>query len=367
MDVDITIIGAGVIGLAIAQRVSENYSNIAIVEKNPSFGMETSSRNSEVIHAGIYYPSHFLKTRLGIEGNNHLYKICSKNNIPHKRIGKIIFSNEIEPLEKLLVQGKSNGVQLEPFNKSQIKKYEPNLYATYGIFSPNTGILDTHELMSYYERKAYSQGTTIVYNTEIKEIDQNSEGYEVRLSNKNSRDSFTTKIIINCAGLYAHKIAQKIGINIEQEKYEQQYVKGEYYGITPSKNEIVQHLVYPLPTARGLGIHSVKDISGRLRFGPNAYPVESIKYSVDETCKEEFTAAIQSYLPQINPEDIYPEMSGIRPQLKDPSKRDFIIHHEKDKGFPGIISLIGIESPGITASPAIAEYVLKIIKDEQII
>lgn len=363
MDTDITIIGAGVIGLAIAQKISEKCDNVAVIEKNSSFGMETSSRNSEVIHAGIYYPKNFLKTELCIQGNIEMYNLCSKNNIPHRRIGKIIFSNERESLEKLLAQGKSNGVVIETLSQSQLQKMEPNLKAKYGLFSPNTGIVDTHALMKHYVKKAESQGTNIVYNTEVRGIDLHREWYTVHTVQHEKRDSFTTKVLINCAGLYAHKVAQMVGISIEDEGYKQHYVKGEYYGVVPAKNNIVTHLVYPTPELQGLGIHTVTDMNGRLKFGPNAYSVDTIDYRMDETHKQEFVQAIQSYLPQITPEDIYPDMSGIRPKIYGTGKADFIIRNEADKGLNGFINLLGMESPGITASPAIGTYVMRIVQE----
>jgi len=366
VDVNITIIGAGVVGLAIAKELSQKYDNIVVVERHNSFGQETSSRNSEVIHSGMHYPSGSLKAKLCIEGRRMLYDICKNNNIGCEKIGKLLVATnqeEINLLKALKQQGEENGVKgLLFYEPADIKKIEPSVNAKLAMYSPNSGIIDSHGLMKYFISAAESKGVLIVYNSEVIDIKKETFGFQFKVINSDgTTEKFTTKILINSAGLSSDKIAEIIGIDIDKFGYRLRLCKGDYFSWN---KKILNHLVYPLPEKFSIGIHACLDLNHDIKFGPNAYFVDKIDYAV-ETKKEIFYNAIKKYLPKINLDDLSPAMSGIRPKLQtqDEDFRDFIICHESEKDLTGLINLIGIESPGLTVSPALAKYVLKITDD----
>ncbi|MDI6786020.1 MAG: NAD(P)/FAD-dependent oxidoreductase [bacterium] len=365
--IDIAIIGAGVIGLAVAAEIGRDDKDIFILEKNSSFGEETSSRNSEVIHAGIYYPKDTLKAVTCVEGNKLLYEICEKNNIFCQKIGKLIIAtcnSEIEKLEELLQYGKENeAFGLSIISEKEIRKIEPKIKAKAALYSPSTGIIDTHELMKYFLQKAGSKGVEILYETEVVGIKKVSLGYEVRIIESGEETTFISERVINCAGLNSDLVAQMLGIDIENCGYTLKYCKGTYFQVY--KPHSIKHLIYPVPSKISLGIHVVLDKTSRIRLGPDAEYIEKkINYDVDLSKKTLFYDSVKKFLPFIGEDDLSPDMAGIRPKLQGPKEdfRDFIIRDEKDKGYSGFINLIGIESPGLTASPAIAKYVQKLIE-----
>ncbi len=364
---DILIIGAGVIGLAVAKELSFNRKDIVIVEKNKSFGQETSSRNSEVIHGGMYYPSGTLKAELCINGRHLLYQLCNEKKIPHKKIGKLIIAtdkDELSALEAILAQGKSNAVNgLRLITEAQIKKLEPKVSGIAALYSPETGIIDSHALMDYLLTAAKDNGVTVSYNAEVIAIKKNNDGYRITIKNNSEIVEIKALLVINCAGLDADIIAGMVGIDILKEKYNLHYCKGQYFRVSLEKSKLINRLVYPvpLPKSGGLGIHATPDLAGSLRLGPDDnYLDNKIKdYSVDEKKKNDFFSSIVKFLPFLEEDDLSPDLSGIRPKLQPRGGefRDFIIREETDKGLSGFINLVGIESPGLTASPAIARVV----------
>ena len=366
---DITVIGACVIGLAIASRLANGDRGIYILEKNTTFGQETSSRNSEVIHSGIYYLEGTLKAKTCISGNHALYELCDKYNIAHKKLGKLIVATcdeEIPELEVLMNNGKRNGSEgLRMLSQKEAKELEPNIKVVAALHCPSTGIIDSHGLMRYYLATARNAGAQIAYQAEVKGIHRVSDGYEVLIGNTNEDFAFKTRILINCAGLYSDRIAELAGINITESNYRLYYCKGNYFSVGNGKQKYVQRLVYPVPPVKvtGLGIHVTLGLEGRMRLGPDTEYVDSLDYTVDHTKKRLFYESAKTYLPFIEYDDLEPEMAGIRPKLQGPGGdiRDFVIREESDKGLPGFINLIGIESPGLTASPSIAEYVADIV------
>ncbi len=368
--IDITIIGAGVIGLATAWEISRNHKNIEIVvlERHNTFGQEISSRNSEVIHSGIYYQQNSLKTKLCIEGKERLYRICDEYNIPYKRLGKLIVATNVEEeknLEKLFQQGLNNGVlDLQMLSQKEITKIEPNVVARTAIYSPSTGIIDTHSLMKCFERQAINNGVIISYNCEVVELAYNGDIYKVEIRDVDKKPySFLSKVIVNCAGLFSDKIAEMVGIDIKKANYNLHYCKGEYFRVCGGKGRYINHLIYPYPTDKSLGIHSVIDLQGEIKLGPNAFYVDEINYDVDLSHQLEFYESAYRFLPFIEQDDLAPDMAGIRPKIQAEGEpiKDFVIKDEQDKCFPGFINLIGIESPGITASLSIAHYVNALI------
>ena len=370
--VGIVIIGAGVVGLAIAESLSETKTNIFVLERNNTFGQETSSRNSEVIHAGIYYPQGSIKAKTCVRGRRLLYEICKKNNIPYKKTGKLIVAtekDEIVSLEALLLQGQENGVEgLQMLSKDKLNTLEPDILGLSALYSEETGIIDTHSLMQFYARKAGQRGAEIVYNCEVRNIDKTPSGYRISVKNNSEEFSLESEVVINCAGLDSDNIAQMPGIDIKEAGYGLYYCKGQYFRVSSNKAKRVSHLVYPVPKpkAGGLGVHATLDLGAGLRLGPDDKYLNTRErdYSVDEKKAGDFYVSAKKFMPFIEEEDLYADTAGIRPKLQEESGafRDFVINEESDKGFAGFINLIGIESPGLTACPAIAEYVKGILR-----
>ena len=363
-DIDITIIGAGVVGLATAKQLSGKCENIVVVERHSSFGQEISSRNSEVIHSGIHYPPGSLKANLCVEGNRMLYDICEKNNIGYEKLGKLTVAadeEEIGILEVLKQRGEENGVEgLAFYEPTDIKKIEPYVNAKLAIYSPSSGIIDSHGLMKYFADAAKSKGALMVYNSEVTDITKENFGFKFKVASSNgTTEEFTTRIFINSGGLGSDKIAEMAGIDVDEAGYRLHPCKGDYFSWNKKS---LNHLVYPVPEKFSIGIHAGLDLNHDIKFGPNAYFVDEIDYGV-ESKKEGFYNSIRKYLPTIDLNDLSPAMSGIRPKLQtqDEDFRDFIISHESERGLTGFINLIGMESPGLTAAPAIAKCVSEMI------
>ncbi|MEK7263474.1 MAG: NAD(P)/FAD-dependent oxidoreductase [Bacteroidota bacterium] len=367
-DFEITVIGAGVVGLAIASQLSQRSSRVLVVEKNSHYGMETSSRNSEVIHAGIYYTPDSLKAKLCVEGNIALYKLCRKHSLTHKRITKLITATsheELPALETLRINAMQNDVALQFLNANEVQKLEPHIQSCGALFSPTTGIISAHELMSYFFHNAKNNTATMQFQCAVTGIEHYSGGYKILLNENGAHTFITSEKVINAAGLYSDTIAAMAGINIDEEQYRMNFSKGNYFAITSAKRNLISRLVYPAPSNESLGVHAVIDVGGRLKFGPDIEYIDGreFNYTVDKKRKSSFYTAIKKILPHISEDDISAEMCGIRPKLqrRGEPQRDFIIAHEKAKGLDGFVNLIGIESPGLTASPAIAHYVEKIL------
>ena len=363
-DFEIAVIGGGVVGLAIASRLSKKHPNLILLEKNGKYGEETSSRNSEVIHAGIYYKPGSLKAILCVEGKERLYSLCKENNISFKPITKLITAaapEEVSKLEGIYENGTKNGVMLQILNAESTHKLEPHI-RTYGaIFSPTTGILSVHELMDFFNHTILQNGANVQLRSPVVGISKKSDGYELRIDESGRESSFSAEAVINAAGLGSDLVAEMAGIDIDKAGYRMVFAKGSYFAIAPSKSKIVTRLVYPVPSTEGLGVHALLDLGGRLKFGPDVEYLtdRAFEYSVDEGKRHSFAESIRRILPSITDDDIAPDMCGIRPKLQrkgDPA-RDFVIVHEKERGLEGFVNLIGIESPGLTCSLAIARYV----------
>ena len=368
--VDIVVIGAGIVGLAIGAAIAEKDKDMYILEKEEVYGQGTSSRNSEVIHAGIYYPTGTLKAELCVKANPMIYDICERHKVSYKRCGKLIVGNgeeEVAQLDGIIKHAKSIGARdLEMIDADQIKKLEPNVRADQAILSPSTGIVDAHGLMDHFHREARRKagGDPLVLDTEVTGIEQTNDGYVVSMKSGGEPFEIESRVVINSAGLYSDGVAEMAGMDIDKEQYRLHWSKGEYFSLTGKPPALM--LIYPPPPqdAASLGIHSVPDLTGRLRFGPNAFYVDEINYAV-ESEKEPFWRDIVQYFPSVKMEDLHPDMTGIRSNLQGPGDpvKDFVIRHEEDKGLPGFINLVGIESPGLTSSPAIAEMVEKMVKE----
>ncbi|MCK4912392.1 MAG: NAD(P)/FAD-dependent oxidoreductase [Candidatus Omnitrophica bacterium] len=364
--IKIVVVGAGVIGLAVACELSKKHKDILVIEKNPSFGQETSSRNSEVIHAGIYYPKDSLKANTCLLGKKLLYEYCQKNNIGYRKTGKLIAitnDNEREPLERLLKNGLENGVEdLKIISKEEIKKIEPNIGAQAAISSPSTGIIDSHSLMKSLLSEFKSRDGQVAYNAEVVGIDKISAGFKVSVEDIDGLLNFSSLIVVNASGLNSDKASEMVGIRKDECRIK--YCKGDYFRVHNNKAKLISRLIYPLPKTEALGVHATLDLGQGLRLGPDDEYVDKIYYDIDESKKESFYENIKALLPFIKLEDLGSDTSGIRPKLQGPGQdfRDFVIEDESHNGFDGFINLIGIESPGLTASLAIAKEVEKIVK-----
>lgn len=368
-DFEYTIIGAGVVGLAVASELSLRSRHVLVVERNERHGMETSSRNSEVIHAGIYYQPGSLKAVLCTEGRDLLYRLCGAKGISHNRCGKLITAvaeGELPRLEGLIRTGRENGVNLQMLSADDARALEPNIRTVGAIHSPDTGVVSVHELMDYFLHAARERGVTMLFRSEVVGIRKTEGGFAVGIREQQGRSEFTSEKVINAAGLYADAIAGSAGIDIDAAGYRLSWAKGSYVAVAPSKAGLVSRLVYPVPQNEGLGIHAVKDWGGRLKFGPDVeYLDEKVAdYRVDDSKVRSFAAAIRRILPSITEEDLAPDMAGIRPKLQKRGEppRDFVIRHEVDRGVEGLVNLIGIDSPGLTASPAIARLVARLLQ-----
>lgn len=363
---DVTIIGAGVIGLAIAAEIARPGMNIFILEKNPSPGCGISSRNSEVIHGGMYYPEGSLKAALCVAGRHRLYEIASRNNIPHQKIGKLIVATEpaeTEEVEHLHENAQANGVDsTELISSRRIAQMEPNIRACAALYSPETGIISAHDLMNYFLIQAQRNKAELINCTQVMGIEKEARSYRIFTQNsKGDTFDFSSSCVINAAGLESDTIANMAGGN-----YQLHYCKGDYCSISGVKKSMIKRLIYPVPIKNhvGLGVHLTIDLSGRMKLGPDTtYISRTEDYNVTTHKAPLFYESARKFLPFLQKENVSPDMAGIRPKLQGPadSFHDFVIRED----LPGFINLVGIESPGLTASPAIAQLVNKMLTGKQ--
>jgi len=370
--VDITIIGAGVVGLSVARELGLLANNVVVLEKEPGPGRGISSRNSEVIHSGIYYPAESLKAMLCVNGSKMLYAFCQDYGIPFKKAGKVIVAvdkSEEQAVEQLYIRGMGNHVEgLRLFDKGDLLKAEPNVNGACALFSPHAGIIDSHRLIKVLEAHCLELGIAVIYRNSLEALEKHPSGFVCAACDDRGQEyTFLSRIVINAAGLSSDRIASLAGIDADASGYRIFPVKGEYFRVGRGKQRLVNGLVYPVPEKNitGLGIHATKDLSGSLRLGPNAFPVETLSYDVDPSHSRAFYENARHMFPFLEPEDLYSDMAGIRPKVQKPgeSQKDFIISHEDGRGLPGMINLVGIESPGLTACLAIGRHVANMIKD----
>jgi len=370
MKYNFVIIGAGVVGLAIAAELSKHYKDILLIEKWGHFGEETSSRNSEVIHAGIYYPKDSLKAKLCVAGNQSIYEYCDKYSIPYNNCGKLIVntSKDNERLESIFNNANELGARdLKILNKNEIQKLENNLKVESAILSPSTGIIDSHSLMQTLEAEAINNGVDVVYSHEVINLDNITNWKITVKDDEGSEFEIETEYLINSAGLHSDKIAKMTGLDIDDLGYRLQYAKGHYFKLNPSKNTLVNRLIYPIPNKNttGLGIHVTLDMGGGVKLGPDVRYLDnnSLDYTFDDELKEKFFDSVFSYMGNFTIEDLNPDYVGIRPKIQKQgeAQKDFVIKNESENGFPNLINLIGIESPGLTCSLEIAKLVKNLI------
>jgi L-2-hydroxyglutarate oxidase LhgO len=357
---DGVVIGAGAVGLAVARQLALSGLEILILEKNDHIGMETSARNSEVIHAGIYYPQGSLKARLCVQGKRLLYDFCAAHGVPHKAIGKLIVAHTGQGLAAIAKTAADNGVDdLVPLSAKDIAALEPAVKAEEGLFSPSTGIIDSHQYML-----ALLGDTTLVRGSEVTAITRRGDGWSLSVRSGGETIALKARIVINAAGLWAQTVASRIeGLADIPPLF---LAKGSYAGL--SVKSPFRHLVYPVPEPGGLGVHVTLDMGGRARFGPNVEWLAgndpaAIDYTVSPDIAAHFAPVIASYWPEVKAQMLAPDYAGVRPKLSGPGQpnADFRIDGPAAHGLPGLVNLFGIESPGLTASLAIAEHVAGLI------
>lgn len=367
----ILIIGGGVVGCAIARAVSHRWSDVFLVEELPRLGMATSTRNSGVIHSGLYYPKDSLKARHCLDGNRLTYEFCAAHNVPHRRTGKLIVAanaHEAEELAELQRRGEVNGVtDMRIIDAAAIRAREPHVKGLAALEIPSTGILSSEELVKAYARVASEQGASIVTRARVEALEPRSESIRVtlRIGDEESatRETIETQCLINAAGLHADEIAALLD-NVSWRIYP---VRGEYCEIRGPRASLIQGLVYPLPhsDALSLGVHFTKTLWGSVLVGPTArYVNEKNDYERDRLPVEEFSRNAKTLLPEIETRDLQLAYSGLRPKLVPPGEKgpaDFVI--TRDPAVPRAIHLVGIESPGLTAAPSIAEQVARLASE----
>ena len=363
-EADVLIVGAGVVGLSVAERLSRAPRRIVVVERNDAFGRETSSRNSEVIHCGMYYGPQMQKTTLCVRGNPLLYETCTRAGIPHRKTGKLVVavdSSEEAALEALLQRGTGNGVPgLRLVGSRELADLEPSVGGTRALCSPESGIVDSHALMSYLYETARSRGVTFGFGCAARTVTKAGAGYEVDLVDSDGGPLvLRSACVVNSAGLGSDRIAQSAGIDVEAAGYRIHPAKGEYFRVASRHRGRLSHLVYPVPSDSHLGAHAVLGLDGSLKIGPNSIPGSLDDYTVDPSHGPEFFRKAVRFLPFLEPADLTPDMAGLRPKLAPLCEplRDFVIREESDRGLPGLVNLVGMESPALTSCIAIAEVV----------
>jgi len=362
--VESVVIGAGVVGLACAKNLAESGQEVVVIEAADAIGTETSSRNSEVIHAGIYYPAGSLKSKLCVAGKELLYHYCAERGIPHRRCGKLIVATTAEEeaqLDLIKVKAEANGVHdLAWLSAAQASALEPALNCTKALLSPSTGIIDSHSLMLAYQGDLEAAGGMIAFNTPVERGRVLDSGFEITTGGDYPMTIRTQRLVI-AAGLRSQTVARSLDGYPVTTLPEQHFCKGNYF--TTAFKSPFRHLIYPVPVKSGLGVHVTIDIAGGLRFGPDTEWLEGMTgedlYEVNPSRGDSFYAAIRRYYPDLPNGALMPGYAGIRPKLNRVGTvgEDFRIDGPDLHGIPGLVGLYGIESPGLTASLALGAFV----------
>jgi L-2-hydroxyglutarate oxidase LhgO len=360
-EVEAVVIGAGVIGLAVARALALRGHEVIVLERAYTIGFETSSRNSEVIHGGLYYPQGSLKATACVEGRERLYAYCRDHHVPHAQLGKLIVATseaEIPGVEKIAAAARANGVtNLEWLSASEAQHLEPELRCIAALLSPSTGIIDSHALMLAYRGEAEAVGAAIAFGTPVLSGRVRNDGFELSVGG-DEPTTLRCQMLVNAAGLYAPDLARAID-GIPAETIPPAYFcRGVYF--TLSGKTPFRHLIYPTPVPGGLGVHITLDLAGQARFGPDVEWIAGVDYTVDPRRGDAFYPAVRRYWPGLRDGALQPGYAGIRPKITGPDEpaADFVVQGPGTHGIPGLVNLYGIESPGLTASLPLADAVL---------
>ena len=355
--VDCVVIGAGLLGLAVARALALAGREVVILEAEDAIGTHTSSRNSEVIHAGIYYPQGSLKARACVAGRERLYAYCAERGVPHRRCGKLIVAADaaqLDELEAIRRKAHANGVaDVARISREEVRALEPDLACVAALHSPSTGIVDSHALMLAYLGDAENAGAMLALKSPLQAARVTPQGIELQVA---GAEPLLARGVVNSAGLRAPSLARRMEGYPAAAAPRELYAKGNYY--TLARRAPFTHLVYPVPEPGGLGVHVTLDLGGRARFGPDVEWVDSIDYRVDPARAGRFYAAIRRYWPGLPDDALEPGYAGIRPKISGPGEpaADFVVQGPREHGVPGLVHLYGIESPGLTASLALADH-----------
>lgn len=358
-DCDLVIIGAGVVGLAVARAAAARGAEVMVLETHDAPGMETSSRNSEVIHAGMYYEPDSLKARHCVAGRRRLYEYCAARGVPHRRIGKLIVATTPEEearlddiAERAVANGLTGDDALQRLTAAQAQAMEPELSCLAALWSPATGILDSHAFMQSLQGDAAHHGALFSFGTRVQSL---IPGPPHVLIGQSQGEGFTltARRVVIAGGLHTAALMRRAGLTAPADYW----LKGNYF--TLDRRGPFRHLIYPVPVGGGLGVHVTLDLGGNTRFGPDTQPVNTLDYTVDPTRQPAFEASIRRYWPGLPKGALVPGYTGIRPKLHSPGPEpaDFTLHGPAQTGVPGLTALHGIESPGLTASLSLAEAV----------
>jgi L-2-hydroxyglutarate oxidase LhgO len=360
---DVLVVGAGVVGLSVARALALRGLEVIAIERHKRVGEETSSRNSGVIHSGIYYPTGSAKARLCVRGRELLYAYCAEKGIAHRRCGKVIVAQgeEVDKLRELAQRAQANGViDLTWLDPAQVRELEPEVRCAAGLLSPSTGIVDVHEFMTALHGDLERANGSVVFDTELMRAEVDGSRIRAELRSGQERSRVECRWLINAAGLHSVDLLRRIAAFPAAKIPKRYLAKGNYFDCLGSAP--FRRLVYPMPATAGLGIHATLDLAGKVRFGPDVQWIDKIDYQVDPARCAQFYDAIRMYWPSLRHGALAPSYAGIRPKLAGPGEpaADFRIETPREHGLSGLVNLLGIESPGLTASLAIGELILAV-------
>jgi L-2-hydroxyglutarate oxidase LhgO len=362
--VECVVIGAGVVGLAVARALALAGHEVMVLEKERWIGAETSSRNSEVIHAGLHYPKNSLKARFCVEGRDRLYEFCGERGIPHRRLGKLTVASkeeELPILEGVRRKAEANGVDdLEWVSGNEARALEPELFCLRAFLSPSTGIIDSHALMLAFEADLESAGGMVVLRAPVLGGAAGADGFTLEVGGAEPM-TLACRLLVNSAGVHAPSLARRIAGIPPASIPRDYFCRGVYF--TLSGRSPFRRLIYPVPEPGGLGVHLTLDLAGQARFGPDVEWIDGIDYGVDPRRGDRFYAAIRNYWPGLRDGALQPGYAGIRPKISGPSEpaADFLVQGPAAHGIPGLVNLYGIESPGLTAALPLADHVVALL------
>ncbi|WP_259779941.1 NAD(P)/FAD-dependent oxidoreductase [Aestuariispira ectoiniformans] len=362
--IDTVVIGAGVVGLAVARALAREGREVIILEAADAIGTETSARNSEVVHAGIYYPQDSLKARFCVAGKKALYTYCDSHGVPYRRCGKLIVAtndSQLSALEALKGKAAANGVDdLQWLSAHEATMLEPQLSCVAALLSPSTGIVDSHAFMLSLLGEAESHGAMVALQSPVERAEVRKDGIRVLVGGESPMALQATQVI-NCAGLHAPALARSFHGLPKNTVPDEFYCKGSYFTLAGAAP--FTHLVYPMPDQAGLGVHITLDLGGQAKFGPDTQWIDEIDYEMDEARGQDFYDAIRTYWPGLEDGAMQPGYTGIRPKIVGPGEAaaDFMIQGPDTHGVNGLVNLFGIESPGLTSSLAIADHVVELL------